>query len=350
MKRLFGVGLFLLLVLSSAIPVAAAPLVQGNTYTVMVGAENVSQGVGIMSFFPGTLTIHVGDTVVWKANSHEIHTVTFLPNGMKAPNLEIPAPMGLGSPLMLNPVAAFPNPASGDLYDGSTYANSGILSTDPGFATQYRLTFTKTGSFPYLCLVHGVMMSGAIHVVPASVAVKNPAAIAKQSALAVTTALAKGLSLIGAGMKLVPAPVLNPDGTSHFTVLIGYASGAVEAMRFFPSKLVVHPGDTVTYKLSPANDAPHTVTFLNGNADIPFVIVTPNPPNPPYLLINPLALAPINPGVPLNNTQVFSSGFLVPGGSSSYALKIGSTLGVYSYQCLLHDTSGMVGQLSVVPR
>lgn len=350
MKRLFGVGLFLLLLLSSAIPVAAAPLTQGNIYTVTVGAENVSQGIGIMSFFPGTLTIHVGDTVIWKAGSHEIHTVTFLPNGMAAPSLDVPTPPGLGSPLMLNPVAAFPNLAYGSNYDGSTYANSGILSTDPGFAIQYRLTFTKTGSFPYLCLVHGVMMSGTIHVVPTSVAVESPSAVARQSALAVTTALAKGLRLIGSGMNLVPAPVLNPDGTSHFTVLIGYANGAVEAMRFFPSKLVVHPGDTITFKLSPANDAPHTVTFLNGNADIPFVIPSPNPPNPPYLLINPQVLFPINPGIPLNKTQVFSSGFLMPGGQTSYNLMIGSTLGNYTYQCLLHDTSGMLGQLSVVPR
>ena len=50
-----------------------------QTYTVLVGAEDVSHATSVMAYFPATLHIHVGDAVLWKQNTHEIHTVTFLP-------------------------------------------------------------------------------------------------------------------------------------------------------------------------------------------------------------------------------------------------------------------------------
>jgi plastocyanin len=108
-------------------------------------------------------------------------------------------------------------------------------------------------------------------------------------------------------------------------------------------------GDTVNFMLSSTDMAPHTVTFLNGNPDISFVTVVPNPPNPPLLLLNPQVVFPINPGLPLTRTGVFSSGLLVPGQFTSYSWKIGNISGSISYQCLLHDTSGMVGSLYVTP-
>jgi plastocyanin len=105
--------------------------------------------------------------------------------------------------------------------------------------------------------------------------------------------------------------------------------------------------------LSPANDAPHTVTFLNGAPDISFITPVPNPdPNgPPILLINPEVLGPINPGQPLTLTGIYSSGLLIPGvpGLTSYTLQIGDISGNVPYECLLHDTSGMEGLLKVVP-
>jgi hypothetical protein len=57
--------------------------------------------------------------------------------------------------------------------------------------------------------------------------------------------------------------------------MIGFMSGQIDLMRFFPNKLVVHPGDTVEWTLSIDNGAPHTVTFLNDNPDISFVVPVP---------------------------------------------------------------------------
>ncbi len=351
--RLFAVLAFLASS-SLALPYAAsaAPAASAQTYTVLVGAENVSRGIDLMAFFPQTLRIHVGDSVLWKQNTHEIHTVTFLA-GAPLPALIIPVTdPNLPGPLMLNPQAAFPAAPADGLYDGSSYANSGVMSTDPGQPTQFSLTFTQAGTYSYLCLVHGEMMSGTIVVVDPSVKIPSPLSVSRAAKLALRLKLARGNVLFGQAMSKVPKPVHNEDGTTTYTVLIGWSKGQYDLMKFIPDKLVVKPGDTVVFKLSPTNDAPHTVTFLNGGADISFVLPEPNPAGPPTLLINPEVLAPIQPGLPLTRDGIFSSGLLNPLGPGpySYTLKIGDISGKIFYECLLHDTSGMDGFLKVVPK
>lgn len=337
----------LVLMLAFAFPVSAAPLNSTpHTYTVLVGAENVNRGVGIMAFFPGTLTVHVGDTVTWKVQTHEIHTVTFL-GDRSMPDLlvQAPAPYPPGA-LMLNPDVAFPVVPAGGLYDGTSYANSGILSTDPGQLTDFSLTFTQTGVFPYVCVVHGMMMSGTITVVGPSVAVRSPGEVLEAAKREMNVQLARGNRLFGLGRAQVPAPVHNPDGTTTHTVVIGFSQGQVDLMGFFPRKLVVHPGDTVNFVLGPTDVAPHTVTFLNGGPDIPLVVG-----QPPVLLFNPEIVFPSQAGVPLSRTGLYNSGLLDPtNGPTSYSLQIGDQLGTYEYECLLHDTSGMTGILVVVPK
>jgi plastocyanin len=336
-----------------AMPVAAfSNSSPSQTYTVLVGAENVARKTGVMAYFPATLHIHVNDTVLWQQNSHEIHTVTFLA-GTPPPPLLMPAPTPFppGS-LMLNPDAAFPTAPAGGMYDGTSFANSGVMSTDPKNPTQFSLTFTQQGTFTYLCLVHGVMMSGTIVVEASSVTIPSPAVVSAQARHQIIVQLAHANGLFGQAMAQVPPPVHNPDGTTNYTVLIGWSQGQYDLMDFFPEKLVVHPGDTVNYELSSTNVLfPHTVTFLNGNSDIPFITPIPNPPGPPFLLINPDVVNPINPGVPLTRTGIYSSGLLNPLGPGpyNYILTIGNMSGDITYQCLLHDTSGMVAMLKVVP-
>jgi plastocyanin len=356
MRRIFNLGVFLVLLVSLAMPAAIATAASGpQTYHVLVGADNVSRGISLMSFFPGTLRVHVGDKVVWDANSHEIHTVTFLA-GAPLPALIIPAPSSFPEgTLMLNPQAAFPTVPPNDQYDGTTYANSGLLSTDPGQQTQFSLTFTQQGTFDYICVVHGVMMSGKVEVVADTVRIPSPTEVSKIARFTAIRDLFKSNRLFAEAMKQVPAPVHNPDGTTTHTVMLGFSKGSAMLMDFFPKWLFVRPGDTVNFVLPKVGDAPHTATFLNGGSDIPFVLPTPNPnpnPQPPvYLIINPQVLMPINMGQPLTRNGVFSSGLLMPGGPgpTSYQIKIGDISGEITYQCLLHDTSGMIGHLWVMP-
>ena len=351
MKRHTIINTIIILVLglvTLASPAAAmakpAQVGDSQTYTVLVGAEQVSSGIDVMSFFPDTLRVHVGDTVLWKQNSHEIHTVTFLA-GLPLPELLVPAPIG---GLMLNPEAAFPTAPANGMYDGSSYANSGVMSTDPGQPQEFSLTFTQKGTFSYICIVHGQMMSATIEVVDPSVQIPSPADVSNQAKKSIRAQFVHGIRLLQAAYSDVPKPVTNPDGTKTFTVLIGYAKDQIDLMGFFPKKLIARPGDTINFELSSSNEAPHTVTFLNGGEDIPFIIPTPNPPGPPLLIVNPDVLAPMNFGQPLTHDGVFSSGLLMPGGPSTYSLTVGDTSGDFPYECLLHDTAGMTGLVRVV--
>jgi plastocyanin len=144
--------------------------------------------------------------------------------------------------------------------------------------------------------------------------------------------------------------VQNPDGTYTHTITLGYMSGNIMIMGFFPENVMVKPGDTVIWQLSPENDAPHTVTFYNGAADESFVTVVMTTSGP-VALINPVVLWPsdaVFQGTPLNNTDFFNSGILMPGGPS-FTMTIGDITGKLNYECILHDTSGMVGSLIVTP-
>ena len=122
-------------------------------------------------------------------------------------------------------------------------------------------------------------------------------------------------------------------------------------MGFFPKMEMVRPGDTVIWELSSANDAPHTVTFYNGAPDESLVVIAQGPDGL-VALINPAVLFPseaVQLGTPLNKTDFFNSGILMPGGPS-FSLTVGNITGLINYECILHDTSGMTGSLIVAPQ
>ncbi len=349
-KKLFQFALVVAMVLGVVGVAMPAYASTPQQYTVLVGADNTTSGVTLMSYFPGTVRVHVGDSVKWIANAHEPHTVTFLA-GAPLPDFLIPAPANMASPLQVNPLAIFPIAPAGGLYDGTTYANSGVFSTDPGFATSFTLTFTHTGTFNYLCIVHGMMMSGTIQVVAASVAIPTPAQVLAQGQAELKAAWQMVPTVMAKADAQIVPPTKNADGSLTHTITMGYESGMVMVMKFFPSNTTVRPGDKVIWKLSTTNTAPHTVSFLNGNPDQPIVIVAQGQ-NGPVFLLNPAILFPsqaVLKGLPLNKTNFFNSGLFMPGGRTSFTLKIGNISGTITFQCLLHDTSGMIGTLFVTP-
>jgi plastocyanin len=142
--------------------------------------------------------------------------------------------------------------------------------------------------------------------------------------------------------------VNNADGTVTHHVMIGYSSGQIDMMKFFPDKLKVNVGDTVIWEMSPSNMAPHTVTFLNGQTEPELTIPVSQSSGPPVLYTNPAAFSP-SPSEPnLTRTGIFNSGVMNPVPGTTHTLKIGSeTLGPQPYLCLLHDTSGMRAWLIV---
>ena len=119
-------------------------------------------------FFPRNLTIHAGDTVSWTGG---FHTITFGPDAVRQDlehHLFVPTMGSDGRPaLSLNPRVALPTP--GRTYDGTGFANSGLLLLRGGKTAppEYHLTFTKPGVYEYDCLIHPDM-DGTITVLPAA--------------------------------------------------------------------------------------------------------------------------------------------------------------------------------------
>jgi plastocyanin len=349
MRRLFFIGLTLALIASLFAPAALVQAAGPQTYKVLVGWENPKQGVDLEAYFPAKVTIHVGDTVHWVQNSVEIHTVTFL-DSAPAPALIVPSglPNGQPSPLMLNPAVAFPTP--GNTYNGSGYANSGVMSKG-GQLSSYDLTFTAAGTFNYSCLVHGVMMSGTIVVVDPSAPADSPYKAAARGKAEIAGLLKQVPAVFAEAVQNITPATTNPDGTKSYHVMLGWGKGQIDLMHFFPRRLVVRPGDTVTYSLPMGMDmlAPHNVAFLNGAAGAEFAL--PYPPDAPtMILINPALFAPLQPGVPLTRQGIFTSPLLDPTspGPKEYTFTIGDITGPIAYECELHDASGMTGTLVVV--
>jgi plastocyanin len=122
----------------------------------------VYHNAAVMRYLPQHLHIRVGDTVVWTNDtSNQIHGVTFL----------------AGQPLPLIPDWYDASPTgNGISYDGSSYFNSGPLyradaaSASPGAGSRphsLTLTFTKTGTFPYVDVPAFFMgMQGSVIVTP----------------------------------------------------------------------------------------------------------------------------------------------------------------------------------------
>ena len=189
---------------------------------------------------------------------------------------------------MFNPLAAFPAAPQNGQYDGTTFANSGIMGKEQGQVPSFSLTFTKAGTYNYLCAVHTPMkMVGTIVVDEASASIPTPQQVSAQAQQEASTALANAASVVSAAETQVKPDVKNADGTTTHYVTVGYEEGQVDLMAFFPKEVTVKPGDTVVWDFSPKDMAPHTITFLNGAEEPPLVKAIPQQSGLPILTIDP---------------------------------------------------------------
>ena len=276
-----------------------------TSWTVQVGAESGDQAMQGMAFLPSNVFINAGDTVNWAANSAEIHTVTFLAPGQSLDSMQPFDPS--------NPLELFPTPQTS--YDG-TYTNSGVLTnvSNSGFpsATTYHLTFPSTGDFTYYCLVHGMVMTGVVHVRQAGTPYPfTQAQYDKQATAQVRATVRDGNVLRAATLRLA----------NQHTVFTGADNGSVMVMRFIRPNVTIHVGDQITFTNN-GMGAPHTVTF---GAEPPNVFAPSGDPS---------AFA----GGDLN------SGMMPPGSTFTVTF---TKAGSFTYICGLHDYMGMVGTVDV---
>jgi plastocyanin len=321
LRRTFGS--FAVLAAVALVP-APASAATARTWHVDVGAQTRNQAVQANGFFVRNITIDVGDTITWDHPDGEIHTVTFLSGTPEPPLFTIS-----GNQLIPNGPAF--GPAGGSTYNGTGYTNSGVLAT---VGQTYSLTFTASGTFHYICLVHEGMQ-GVVRVnkagtpYPASQAEYRRKAKDEEAEL-----LERGRDLEGAAR----------EAAARLNVIAGIGQlvpkvGALAVLRFEPDKRVVHVGQTVTWT-NRDPQTPHTVTFGT------------EPPGGPFGAFAPSGDVSSGHATISSTTQSVNSGFIAKDPTFGVRNTFSATFtapGTYPYICALHDDLGMKGTILVVP-
>jgi plastocyanin len=114
-----------------------------------VGAQSGDKGHQALAFLPNEIWIHTGDSITWRFDVDEIHTVTFLNDTDTRPVFSVGPSNGFSS-----------GSAS---FDGSTSISTPPLANGATFI----VTFPNPGNFKLVCLVHE-NMTGVVHVLEAS--------------------------------------------------------------------------------------------------------------------------------------------------------------------------------------
>ena len=319
--------------------------------TVLVGAGDdtlVSFG-----FFPSTLRIRAGDTVVWKLNSDERQVVTFTSEEPPEEFLPVPGGSPGSREFMINPQTTFPSRQPGapvETYSGKGFVTSGAMSKEalgpPGTPPNdtFAVTFDTPGTYEY-----GELLKGTIIVEPSNAAdIPTQAeidALAQQELAPIQAVLEELQAAVASG--LVMEKESGPDGTDIWLVQAGVGSPEAMALDFVTKDLTIKLGDTVFW----TSDFIHTVTFNPGPPPPEFVIPTPQEGGPPLLLVNPEVMFPVKHSAEFDPSQYYNSGLIgfggeLPGGSG-FSLTFNQT-GTFHYVCVLHRELGMKGTVTVV--
>lgn len=325
----------LALLVGFVIAVPSASLGRTTTWKVTAGGYIEGQALQTQRFLPTSITINQGDSVTWTLGGNA-HTI-FFPADEKPPEIFVPG-KGKGE-VDFNPRVWF---ASGKSYNGSGPFSAGVLEED--FRTSYTVTFTKAGTYLYLCMFHPGMAAQVV-VQPAGTPYPKTQAqydqIGKQEAHeSFAAARVKRDETRAAAAK-------NPNGKTTYTLsLVGSLPGKFTVPRFIPQVLRIKAGDTVTWEMQDPTEI-HTVTFTSGRKTPIFDIFRPHE-QPTAVVANPLALAPTG-GAEYDGRSYYNSGLMeiiTPHGVRSYSLTF-TTPGQYNYTCIVHDPVGMRGTIVV---
>lgn len=155
---------------SKAKALTAAPTAKNTVYAGVGGATT------ILDFYPSVLKVKSGATVTFtnKAPS-EVHNVVFGPPKYVAQFAKQTDlfPQGPNGKNQVSPVYPYGSEVKGPYsFDGTNHGN-GFLSTSLAAGSSaiplprsVKVTFTKPGTYKYICMLHGPDMSGTIVVTP----------------------------------------------------------------------------------------------------------------------------------------------------------------------------------------
>jgi plastocyanin len=211
-------------------------------------------------FFPGHITIRAGDRITYRSST--FHTVTTLPRRATRPPLALPQPGATysaindaqGNPFFFNGMQKFiynpqvflpAGPPKGTTVT-RRFTNSGAFG---GKNARYTLTFPKAGTYTVLCLIHPgmeqtvrVLSKRSSRRADTNRKVARAAARQQQQRYRQAARLAR---------RATPP--------SADTVIMGLGREAT-LLAFFPNRLTVSPGTTVTF-VNRSPSEPHNTVF-----------------------------------------------------------------------------------------
>jgi plastocyanin len=296
------------------------------------------------AFFPGTTTIHVGDSVRFvPLGFHNLDvpkkggaaTATFVPTGQTVAGANDAAGAAYwfnGQPALgFNPALAVNGFGKKFTYTGAKGVQSGVPTSEK--VKPLTIKFAKAGTFTYYCDLHDGMKA-RVRVVGKSKKIPSARAHAKLIKDQSDRAIATGKKVA----KTVP-----PANTVSLGVAGG---GGVELLAMVPAATTVPVGTTVTFSMASASREAHTGTFGPGKIDDPTSFIGKLAsgfesgqldPAAVYPSDQPGAVASLSPT--LHGTGFWNSGVLDASAATPLppANKVTFTApGVYTYYCLIH--------------
>jgi plastocyanin len=345
---------------------------------------------GFNDFFPRTLSVHRGQTIVLAIAG--FHTVTLLPAGV-GPNAAMRS-MGFLTPdaddTTRNPngsthsenylPAAFPMPggcgtsAAPCAFNGTSPVSTGLPLAGPVPPTSVNVT-APLGTYRFICLVHP-KMTGWLNVVARSKPATTRAQVAAK--IASQAAADRRAGFAAEAIANIPVSHRNADGTRTWLLTAGTGSpdGHVAVNEMLPRKVTIHKGDRVAWVSRSVNE-PHTVTFPRdiqtdivplcegaGGVDTPATptVIPPTGPfdfacgaGPPDELENdggngvrrlhsPSTVA--DSGMIASAAELAGFGLPATAANARWSVRTSTAVkGTYTYVCQIHD--GMDGKIVI---
>lgn len=329
----------IVLIVSALLLVPAPPRANAaKTWIVRVGASAPNLADQALLFLPKTITIDEGDSIQWRLAASE-HTIYF-PGGQTPPDLMIPGETK--GRLLWNPAVFFASPRK--TYDGAGPISGGALLTDPHAPKSYTLTFTRAGTYRYLCMFHPGMQATVV-VQPAGTPYPmTQARYDRIAAAAAAAALTKAAAMRATAAK--PAVTVAAGRRSYALSLVGSVKEGVTVYRFPVQTLTINRGDTVTWLMQDPTEL-HTVSFGVGTRYFDIATMRPAKQGPPALLVTPDVMAPSGGGVH-RGAGFYNSGFMLTDGPGVRRYSLTFTKpGTFEYTCAVHDQFGMKAAIVV---
>ena len=301
-----------------------------------VGAQTNDKGRQALAFLPNEIWIHAGDSIAWRFDADDIHTVTFLTSDQVRP--------------------PFPNGCPGFSSSPATFDGSHCVSAPPSVKGQtFTVFFPTAGNFKLVCLVHE-NMTGTVHVLNLSQPLPhNQDFYDDQAADQRHDLLSDTDGNDDADRQEHSDHAAHHSNNAHVvTAGIGEISATaggsqtLSVVRFKDDEIEIHAGQTVEWN-NQDPVTPHTITFGAEPANLfpPSGNVTVDADGALHAVIT-------------SPSDSAHSGFIVAAPQERLGLPqspLGFTrfrvtfpkAGVFPYICALHDNLGMKGMVIVHP-